>query len=195
MLHKKGSLKNSKILRETIWNIEFEEKILEIKRVTKIVKGGRNMTYRATVAVGDRTRRVGLGIGRAEDANVAVQKAIASAKKNIICIVLTKNSSIPHIICEKYSTSKIILIPAKKGTGIIASGALKAVLEISGVNNIVAKQLGSRNILNNAKTVIKALVRAKDTISNSIELLSKNNIFYKRALKRFEIEKNKQYES
>ncbi len=190
MQHQKENFKNQKIARETIWDIEFEEKILEIKRVTKIVKGGRNMRYRATVVVGDKTRRVGLGIGRAEDANLAIQKAIVNAKKNIICIALTKNSSIPDIICEKYSTSKIILIPAKKGTGIIAGGGLKAVLEMSGVNNIVAKQLGSRNILNNAKAIIKALIKTKDRVSNSIELLSKNNIFYKRALKRFEIEKS-----
>ncbi len=190
MQYQKQKLINQKILKENIWNIEFEERVLEIKRVTKIVKGGRNMSYRAAVVIGDKTRRVGLGIGRAEDANLAIQKAIINAKRNIVSIALTKNSSIPHIISQKHGTSKIILIPAKKGTGVIAGGSLKAVLEMSGVNNIVAKQLGSQNILNNAKAVIRALVKIKDNISNSIELLSKNNIFYKRALKRFQIKNN-----
>jgi len=190
MQYLKQNLKNKNITREIIWDLEFEEKVLEIKRVTKIVKGGRNMRYRALVVLGDKIRRVGLGIGRADDVNLAIQKAIINAKKNIICIALTKTSSIPHIVCEKYGTSKIMLIPAKKGTGIIAGGALKAVLEMSGVNNIAAKQLGSRNILNNARAVIKALKRIKESISNSIELLSKNNFFYIRALKKFKIENN-----
>lgn len=188
-------LKNQKTSRETLWALEFEEKILEIKRVTKIVKGGRNMTYRATVVVGDKTSRVGLGVGRAEDVNLAIQKAVSNAKKNIICIILTKNSSIPHSICKKYETSKIILIPAKKGTGVIAGGPLKAVLELAGVRNIVAKQLGSRNILNNAKAIIEALIQIKNDISNSIELLNKNNIFYKRVLKKFQVKTNKVYEN
>jgi small subunit ribosomal protein S5 len=190
MQYQKQNFKDEKLKKEIIWGLEFEEKILEIKRVTKIVKGGRNMSYRALIVLGDKTRRVGLGVGRADDVNLAIQKAVINAKKNIVCISLTKTSSIPHIICQKYGTSKIILIPAKKGTGIIAGGALKAVLEMSGVNNIVAKQLGSRNILNNARATIKALTTIKDTISNSIELLTKNNIFYKRALKRFEFENN-----
>ena len=188
MEYRKQNLKNKKITEDILWNLDFQEKILEIKRVTKIVKGGRNMRYRALIVLGDKTRRVGLGIGRAEDVNLAIQKAVINAKKNIICITLTKTSSIPYIVCQKYGTSKIMLIPAKKGTGVIASGPLKAVLEMSGVKNIVAKQLGSRNILNNATTIIKALKRIKDSISNSVELLSKNNIFYKRALKRFKIE-------
>lgn len=169
-------------------SLEFEEKILEIKRVTKIVKGGRNIKYCAIVVIGDKINRVGLGLGRGEDVNIAIQKAIINAQKNIMSIPITKHDSIPDIIYEKYGTSKIMLLPAKKGTGIIAGGALKAVLEMAGINNIVAKQLGSNNILNNAKAAIKGLIKINHTISVSLELLSKKNIFYQRALKRFKID-------
>ncbi len=169
---------------KNIANLDFEKKILETKRVTKIIKGGKNTTFRTLVVIGDKISRVGLGIGKAEDGNISIEKAVINAKKNIINICLTKNSSIPNIIFLKKKSAKIMLLPAKKGTGIVAGRALKAILELAGINNIIAKQLGSPNILNNASAVIEALLKIKENVLNSNELLTKNNSFYKRNLKK-----------
>jgi small subunit ribosomal protein S5 len=153
-----------KILRFS--KIKYEEKIVQVKRVTKVVKGGKKMTFRAVLIIGDNKRKVGVGIGRAEDVNLAIEKAILNGKKNLITVPLTILSSVPHVINASYGACKIMLRPASLGTGVIAGGSVRTVLELAGIKNILAKQFGSNNILNNAKATILALT----TLNEKIEL-------------------------
>jgi small subunit ribosomal protein S5 len=136
---------------------KYVEKIIQVKRVTKVVKGGKKMTFRAVVVVGDVKESVGVGIGKADDANLAIEKAIINGKKNLIKVPLTRTLSIAHMIISSFGASKLFLHPAKPGTGIIAGGAVRAVLELAGIKNILAKQLGAANLLNNAQGAIQAL--------------------------------------
>ena len=144
--------------------IKYEEKIVQIKRVTKVVKGGKKMTFRAIVIIGDNRRKVGVGIGRAEDVNLAIDKAVLNGKKNLITVPLTLKYSIPHVIKASYGACKIMLRPASIGTGVIAGGSVRTVLELAGIKNILAKQFGSNNILNNAKATIVALTSLNEQI-------------------------------
>jgi small subunit ribosomal protein S5 len=161
-LAKKNSRR--KILRFS--KIKYEEKIVQVKRVTKVVKGGKKMTFRAVLIIGDNKRKVGVGIGKAEDVNLAIEKAILNGKKNLISVPLTILSSVPHVINASYGACKIMLRPASLGTGVIAGGSVRTVLELAGIKNILAKQFGSNNILNNAKATILALT----TLNEKIEL-------------------------
>lgn len=136
---------------------EYEDKILEIKRITKVVKGGKKFRFRAVVATGDLKEKVGLGIGKSEDTNIAIEKAIINARKNIIFVPITAQKSISSFVNIKYGSSHIILKPAKLGTGIKAGSSIRSILELSGIKNIVTKRFGSKNLLNNAKLTILAL--------------------------------------
>ena len=138
--------------------IQYEEKIVQVKRVTKVTTGGKKMTFRAIVIIGDNKQKVGVGIGRAEDVNLAIDKAILNGKKNLITVPLTLKESVPHVMNASYGACKIMLRPATLGTGVIAGGSVKTVLELGGVKNVLAKQFGSNNILNNAKATILALI-------------------------------------
>lgn len=145
-----------KILRnreETNW----EEKVVEVKRVTKVVKGGKKLSFRAVLIIGNENGQIGVGVGKASDVIGAVKKGVTEAKKNIINIPLTKHSSIPHPIYGRSGASTIILRPSATGSGVIAGGATRIVLELAGIKNILAKQLGSSNTLNNARAVLNAL--------------------------------------
>lgn len=173
---KKQSIRLSKI--------KYEEKIVQIKRVTKVVTGGKKMTFRAIVIIGDNKRKVGVGIGRADDVNLAIDKAILNGKKNLITIPLTLKSSVPHVIRASYGACSIMLRPAAQGTGVIAGGSVKTVLELAGIKNILAKQFGSSNILNNAKATILALI----SLNEKIELGKSQSIgrknFYEKIMKK-----------
>lgn len=159
--------------------ITFYEKIVQIKRVTKVVKGGKKMTFQALVIIGDKRRRVGLGIGRASDVNKAIEKAIYAGKKNLIVVPLTRFFSIPHRITASSGASKLLLRPAAIGTGIIAGGAIRPVLEFGGLKNIVAKQFGSTNNLNNVKTTLLALKELKNIVKTGKKQSSIKQKFYK----------------
>lgn len=159
--------------------IKFYEKIVQIKRVTKVVKGGKKMAFQALVIVGDKKRKVGLGIGRANDANKAIEKAIYAGKKNLIIIPLTIFFSIPHIVTSSYGASKLLLKPASVGTGVIAGGSVRPVLEFAGLKNIVAKQFGSKNNLNNVKATLLALKKLKNIIEIGKKQSSLKSKFYK----------------
>ncbi len=177
----------SKIIdnKATFSTIKFEEKIVEISRVTKVVTGGKKLTFRAIAIVGDKVRRVGVGSGRAEDVNLAIDKAILNAKKNLIIVPLTNHNSIPHIINSNYNAAKIRLCPALPGTGIIAGGSIRTVLELAGIKNILAKQFGTSNHLNNAKATILALLRLNQKIEIKKFQSNYNYIFYNKILKNF----------
>ncbi|PIR53929.1 30S ribosomal protein S5 [Candidatus Peregrinibacteria bacterium CG10_big_fil_rev_8_21_14_0_10_42_8] len=135
---------------------EFEETTLTIDRVTRVVAGGRRMRFRAVVVVGDKKGRVGIGTGKSGEVQGAVQKATAVAKKNMIRVPLV-DGTIPHEIDHKFKASRIRLLPARVGTGIIAGGALRTVLEHAGVQNVLSKRYGTNNKLVNAQCVIEAL--------------------------------------
>lgn len=135
---------------------EFEERVLDLARVTRVTKGGKRMRFRATVVIGDRKGRVGFGIEKGADVAIAVSKASRSAKKHLITVPIV-NETIAHAIFEKFAAAKIMLKPAPKGTGIKAGGAMRVVLELAGVPNVVGKQLGASNKINNVKAVFDAL--------------------------------------
>lgn len=144
------------------------EKVVQVKRVTKVVKGGKKLSFRATVIVGNQEGQVGVGIGKATDVISAVKKGVADAKKNIINVVLTKNNSIPHKINGVAGAAQVLMRPSASGSGVIAGGAVRSVLELAGIKNILTKQLGSNNSLNNARATINALTNLR-TFSKTAE--------------------------
>ncbi len=135
---------------------EFEQKILELARVTRVTKGGKRMRFRACLLIGDRKGRVGLGVAKGADVQIAIEKAFRQAKKNIV-FVNTVNETIPHEVYSKFGAAKIILKPAPKGTGLKSGGATRMVLTLAGVPNAVSKVLGGSNKINNAKATFDAL--------------------------------------
>nr|YP_009392534.1 ribosomal protein S5 [Caloglossa monosticha]ARW61096.1 ribosomal protein S5 [Caloglossa monosticha] len=150
MTGKKKYIKNKE-------EINWQEKVIQVKRVTKVVKGGKKLSFRAVIVVGNEKGQIGVGIGKASDVIGAVKKGINDAKKHIISIPLTKSYSIPHPIYGLSGAAKIILRPSATGSGVIAGGSTRIVLELAGIKNILAKQLGSNNTLNNAKAALNAL--------------------------------------
>ncbi|MGF1537544.1 MAG: 30S ribosomal protein S5 [Elainellaceae cyanobacterium] len=136
---------------------EWQERVVQIRRVTKVVKGGKTLSFRAVVIVGNERGQVGVGVGKAGDVIGAVRKGVADAKKHLVEVPLTKANSIPHPSNGISGGAKVMLRPAGPGTGVIAGGAVRTVLELSGVKNVLAKQLGSSNPLNNARAAAEAL--------------------------------------
>ncbi len=136
---------------------EWQERVVQIRRVTKVVKGGKKLSFRAIVIVGNERGQVGVGVGKASDVINAVKKGVADGKKHLVQVPLTKASSIPHPATGEGGGAKVMMRPASSGTGVIAGGAVRTVLELAGVKNILAKQLGSDNPLNNARAAIEAL--------------------------------------
>ncbi len=139
----------------------LEEQVVEIKSVVKVNKGGRQRRFSATVVVGDRKGQVGLGIGKANEVPDAIKKAIQAANKNLVRIPLTDNRTIAHESIGEVGAAKVILKPASAGTGVIAGGAVRAVLELAGVRDILSKSLGSRTKYNMANATLNALKQLK----------------------------------
>ncbi|MFM6128925.1 MAG: 30S ribosomal protein S5 [Sphaerospermopsis kisseleviana] len=135
----------------------WQERVVQIRRVSKVVKGGKKLSFRAIVIVGNESGQVGVGVGKAGDVIGAVRKGVADGKKQLVDVPLTKASSIPHLSRGVAGGASVIMRPAAPGTGVIAGGAVRTVLELAGVKNILAKQLGSNNPLNNARAAINAL--------------------------------------
>ncbi|MBE9032571.1 30S ribosomal protein S5 [filamentous cyanobacterium LEGE 11480] len=136
---------------------EWQERVVQIRRVTKVVKGGKKLSFRAIVVIGNEKGQAGVGVGKAADVIGAVKKGVADAKKHLVEVPLTKESSIPHPSSGVSVGAKVMMRPAAPGTGVIAGGAVRTVLELAGVKNILAKQLGSSNPLNNARATASAL--------------------------------------
>ena len=139
----------------------LEELVIEVKSVVKVNKGGRQRRFSATVVVGDRKGKVGLGMGKANEVPDAIKKAIQAANKNLIKVPLTDNRTIAHEVNGVAGAAKVVLIPAAPGTGVIAGGAVRAVLELAGVQDILSKSLGSRTKNNMAAATINALKQIK----------------------------------
>lgn len=148
------------MLRVDASKLNLKEKVIHINRVAKVVKGGRRFSFSALVAVGDENGYVGVGLGKANQVPDAVRKGIEDAKKNLILIPL-KNTTIPYKIEARDNASKVILIPASRGTGIIAGGAVRAIMELAGVKDILSKSLGTSNVFNVARATFKCLQELK----------------------------------
>lgn len=144
----------------------IDKNLVAVRRVTKVVKGGRTLRFSAVVVCGDRKGNVGMGIGKAKEVPMAIEKATQAAKKDMKPVNLV-NGTIPHEAIGKYGTSKIHLLPAKEGCGIIAGGGARAVLELAGVKDIVTKIHGSTNKINSVKATLKGLrsIRTKEQIA------------------------------
>nr|YP_009565161.1 ribosomal protein S5 [Gelidium galapagense]QBA96512.1 ribosomal protein S5 [Gelidium galapagense] len=150
--------KNTKLKEQ---EITWSERVVQVKRVTKVVKGGKKLSFRAVLVVGNENGQIGVGIGKASDVIGAVKKGVADAKKHAIQIPLTKSYSIPHTTEGISGAAKVIIKPSATGSGVIAGGSIRTVLELAGVKNILAKQLRSNNTLNNARAVLNALSSLK----------------------------------
>ena len=141
---------------KVVENDGFDKRLVEVRRVTKVVKGGRTLRFSALVVVGNKKGLVGYGLGKAAEVSVAVEKATQAAKKNLIKVPMV-NGTIPHEIVGKYSSTKILMLPSKQGTGVIAGGAARSILELSGLKDITTKTHGSTNKINGVKATINGL--------------------------------------
>jgi small subunit ribosomal protein S5 len=141
--------------------MSLKDKVVSINRVTKVVKGGKNLSFSALVVVGDQQGHVGFGMGKAREVPMAIRKAIEQAKKNMIKLNL-KGTTIPHQVLGRYGSGQVLLKPASEGTGVIAGGPVRAVMEVAGIQNVLTKSIGTSNPHNVVKATFDALLRLKD---------------------------------
>ncbi len=167
MAEKKEKFDNKKNFDNKAKTNLLEEKVINIGRVTKVTQGGRHFRFSATVAVGNRKGIIGIGTGKANEVPEAIKKALQAANKNVVKVSLVDNRTIPHEATGKVGRAVVLVKPAKEGRGIIAGGAARAVLELAGVKDIVAKSLGSNTQVNVAKATLNALIsqRTKEHIA------------------------------
>ena len=158
--------------REFVKKSPYEEKVISIGRVSKTTKGGRTMRFTATVAVGDRKGKVGLGTGKASEVPTAISKAIKAAEKNVISINLVEGRTLSHEAIGKCGAAKVLVKPAKAGSGIIAGGPVRAVVELAGYRDILSKCIGSRTPINMVRATMQGLASLK-TVNEVAELREK----------------------
>ncbi|PIR97143.1 MAG: 30S ribosomal protein S5 [Candidatus Doudnabacteria bacterium CG10_big_fil_rev_8_21_14_0_10_41_10] len=158
---------------------EFEQKVVEISRVTRVVAGGKRMRFRALVVIGDKKGRVGMSLKKGADVSEAVKKASGDAKKELISVPMVRGT-IPHQIKAKYKASVVMLKPAPPGTGVIAGGPIRPVVEVAGISNIVCKMMGSASKINNVKATLKALAGLRQPKAGRGERKSDNKIVEKK---------------
>lgn len=140
---------------------EFDQVILDLARVTRVMAGGKRMRFRACLAIGDRKGKVGVGIAKGADVQLAISKATNDAKKHMIRVITTESGTIPHELRIRNRSAQLLLKPAPSGTGVIAGSVVRQILELAGVRDVVAKMLGTNNKVNNAQTLMDALARLR----------------------------------
>ena len=160
--------KNSRRIQEP----KLVERLIKISRVSKVTKGGKKLSFRAIVVVGDENGQVGVGVAKADDVVNAFKKAKSDGRKNLIKLPITKSLSIPHDVEGTFGACNVIMRPSVEGSGVIAGGAVRIVLEVAGVKNVIAKQLGSNNLLNNARAAVCAL----DNLTTKSQVAKKRNL-------------------
>ncbi len=154
---------------------EFDQKILNIRRVTRVVAGGRRFSFSVALVAGDRKGSIGLGLGKAGDTSLAINKALRNAKKNMVRLKLNKNMSLPFEIKSKFSSSKVMIMP-NKGRGLVAGSVIRDIIKLAGVRDVTGKILGgTKNKLNNAKAVMEALSMISVKYSKPVETVVINN--------------------
>jgi len=146
---------------------EFEQRILEVARVTRVMAGGKRMNFRACVAIGDRKNGVAVGLGKGADVTMAVNKAVNRAKKTIVKVPVV-NETIPHAVQHKLGAAIIVFKPAKKGKGVMAGGVVRAILELAGIKNVSSKILGTNSKINNARCTIEALASLRKSEKKTV---------------------------
>ena len=169
---KKINKKPNSRRKQTLQEPKLVERLIKISRVSKVTKGGKKLSFRAIVVVGDENGKVGVGVAKADDVVNAFKKAKTDGRKNLIKLPITKSFSIPHNVVGIFGACKVIMRPSIEGSGVIAGGAVRIVLEVAGVKNVIAKQLGSNNLLNNARASICAL----ENLTTKLEVAKKRNL-------------------
>lgn len=171
-LKKQNRLKRNSRRNNNTSEPKFVERLIKISRVSKVTKGGKKLSFRAIVVVGDENGKVGVGVAKADDVVNAFKKAKADGRKNLIKLPLTKSLSIPHVVNGNFGACKVIMRPSVEGSGVIAGGAVRIVLEVAGVKNVIAKQLGANNLLNNARASVCAL----KNLTTKSQVIKKRNL-------------------
>lgn len=164
-------MRQDRVERKEVEQPEFEERVVTINRVTKVVKGGRRFRFAALVVIGDRKGHVGFGTGKANEVPDAIKKAVENAKKNMIT-VSTVNTTIPHEVTGVYGAGRVVLRPASAGTGVVAGGPVRAVIELAGISDILSKSLGSATPIN----VVRATVEGLKSLETAEQVAARRGI-------------------
>ena len=174
-LKQPNKLKRNTRRKENENEPKFIERLIRISRVSKVTKGGKKLSFRAIVVIGDENGQVGIGVAKADDVVNAFKKAKTDGRKNLIKVPITKSLSIPHRVLGKFGACEVVMRPSIEGSGVIAGGAVRTVLEVAGIKNVIAKQLGSDNLLNNANATISGLksLTTKSQVSKKRDIILK----------------------
>ena len=143
--------------RDNRADAEFDQKIIDLARVTRVMAGGKRMRFRACMAIGDKNGKIAIAVAKGADVTIAITKAVNKAKKNFVTVPIVGDSTIPHEIRHKFKAARVMIKPAPKGTGVKAGGVMRSVFELAGIGNVVGKIMGSKNKINIAQATLKGL--------------------------------------